>query len=417
MIEFWMIVAGLTLLALIFIVPPLLRKNTATEVDRNSLNVAIYQERLAELKRENLTPEQLAQAKQELDKNLAQDLEERASAPVAQLPNCWVAIGLTLFLPVLAVGGYVQLGSPHLFLATTGSSVVHAANGSQADNVEMNQAIIGLEARLKEQPDDLKGWQLLARSYVATGDSAKAIEIYNKILTKFGQNPQILTDFADLLAQANEGQFTGLPQILLKKALSLEPNHQKGLFLAGLAAREDSDYQMAITYWERLLTQLPPEAAEIKTNLEQYITSARQQLENPPSETKPAAPANSLTVTPATDTTTQIEVQVKLAPALQEHIKPNDTLFIYARATKGSPMPLAIVKKAARDLPISAILNDSMAMMPTMKLSNFKEVAILARISTSGLATEQAGDLKGEVSPVKLGEQDKVEVTINQIVP
>ncbi|EDN68041.1 TPR repeat containing protein [Beggiatoa sp. PS] len=411
---------------------PLIRTNpNTTDIDRNHLNVAIYKERLAELAQENLTPEQLTLAKQELEKNLAQELDDGVKLSKNQSPNCWQGVLVAICIPALALGGYLKLGS-FQFSSPTGIQASQA-EGEGHNNDGMDDAIATLEARLKEQPDDLEKWQLLARSYIATGKSEKAIAIYNNILAQFGQNPQILADFAELLAQSNDSKMTGLPTILLKTALDLDPDNQKALFLSGLAAMEQGDNSVAVTHWERLLTQIPPEATKVRDMLEQNIARARQSAEvtptdkpkSPTEETEKPALTTAPTDKPKSETATeakatnlaQIEVHVSLAPALQDKVKPNDTLFIYARATKGSPMPLAIARKLASELPITVTLDDSMAMMPAMKLSNFEEVAILARISQSGLATQQSGDLKGQISPVNLKAQNKVEVTIDQIVP
>jgi cytochrome c-type biogenesis protein CcmH len=428
MLEFWIIVAGLILLALAFVIPPLLRTNPdTTDIDRNQLNVAIYKERLAELTQENLTSEQLALAKQELEKNLAQELDEGVKqSNKNQSPNCWVGVFLAICIPALALGSYLKLGS-FQFSSPPGIQASQA-QGEGHNDEGMDDAIAALEARLEKEPDNLQRWQLLARSYIATGKPEKAISIYNKILGKFGNNPQILADFAELLAQSNEDSMSGLPTILVTSALELDPNNQKALFLSGLAAMEQGNNATAITHWERLLAQLPHEAVQVKNLLEQHIARARSGQStvatNKPDSSaeeseKPATEkAESETVAETkTANAAQIEVHVNLAPALQDKVNPNDTLFIYARATKGSPMPLAIVRKSASELPTTVTLDDSTAMMPAMKLSSFEEVAVLARISQSGLAMEQSGDLKGQISPVNIKTQNKVAVTIDQIVP
>ncbi len=413
MLTFWIIGAMLTLLALAFVIPPLLKKNPkATDIDRNSLNVAIYKERVAELEQDNLTAEQFATAKQELEKTLAQDLDEQATPSANRLPNCWVSVLVAVFIPALTIGGYLGLGSPQLITPSTATES-HATQDNDKARAELDGMVKGLAARLEQQPDNLQGWQTLARSYAALGDSAQAIQTYNKILVRFEEQPQILADFAELLLKTNNGQLAGLPSILVKRALSLDPNHQKALYFSGVAAMEKADYKTAIEHWERLLPRLSPQAVDAKQMLQQQIAKARHQLEaqtaqaekTPPTSPEPAKSA------------AKIEVHVNLAPTLQHQVKPSDTLFIYAHATKGSPMPLAIVRKSASELPTSATLDDSMAMMPTMKLSNFKEVTVVARISRSGNAAPQPGDLQGQITPITLGKQDKVEITIDQTMP
>jgi len=173
--------------------------------------------------------------------------------------------------------------------------------------------------------------------------------------------------------------------------------------------KETSAYKAAIAHWQAVLEQLPPSETKIIEVLDKQIAMARAKLQgNTPSSVVASSEVQKVTT---------IEVQVNLAPDLQEKLKPNDTLFVYARATTGSPMPLAILRKSASELPITVTLDDSMAMMRTQNLSSVKEVTVMARISSSGGARLQSGDLVGEVTPVILSEQNQVAITINQVAP
>jgi len=423
MLEFWLIATGLIVLALAFVIPPLLRKNLPlTEIDRNTINIAIYKERLAELTQENLTPEQYTQAQQELDKTLLQECQD--NRPLAQQARAiWTAIVITISIPALAVGSYWKLGAPQLLVAETPvTDPTHSKEGHLPDNFD--DMVNKLAARLKQQPDDAKGWYMLARSYSALKRYQEAAQAYNQVLTRVGEkDPQLLTDFAEALALANEGKLTGQPTILLTAALELDPNYQQALWLAGFAAAQKQDYLAAIDYWQRFLKQLPANEVEARQALEKQIADARQLAQtqdeesNPSTTTPPAATISSSSNSAAATTATQLKVEVRLDPTLQAKVKPTDTVFIYARASQGPPMPLAIVKKSASELPIQVTLDDSMAMVPAMKLSNFQEITVLARISSSGLATPQPGDLQGQVSQVNLAKPDKIEIVINEIVP
>jgi len=423
MLEFWLIATGLTVLALAFVIPPLLRKNLPlTEIDRNAINIAIYKERLAELTQENLTPEQYTQAQQELDKTLLQ--EYQADRPLTQPARAiWTALVIAISIPALAVGSYWKLGAPQLLVAETPvTNLTQPEKEHLPDNFD--DMVNKLAARLQQQPDDAKGWYMLARSYSALKRYQEAAQAYNQVLTRVGeQDPQLLTDFAEALALANEGKLTGQPTILLTAALELDPNHQQALWLAGFAAAQKQDYLAAIDYWQRFLKQLPANEVEARQALEKQIADARQLAQiqdeesSPATTTTPAATISSSSNSAATTTATQLKVEVRLDPTLQAQVKPTDTVFIYARASQGPPMPLAIVKKSASELPTQVTLDDSMAMVPAMKLSNFQEITVLARISSSGLATPQPGDLQGQVSQVNLAKPDKVEIVINEIVP
>ncbi|MEK8016899.1 MAG: c-type cytochrome biogenesis protein CcmI [Candidatus Parabeggiatoa sp.] len=354
MLTFWIIAAGLTLLALAFVIVPLVKQHANADVDRNSLNVAIYKERIAELEQENLNPEQFALAKQELEKTLAQELDEQTPPPAtAHSSNCWASIVIAIFIPALAMGGYLTLGQPKFLMSP---------------------------------------------------------------LAQFENDPGVLSDFAEFLAKSNEEQFVGLPSTLLESALRINPEHQKALWLSSRAAMETGHYRLAIQHLEGLLAQMPHEAEEFKKILKQQIAMAKQRLQGGKAHIASPHATTSTEKTEAAATIAGIEVHVSLDPALQDKVKPGDTLFIYA-TPMDSRMPLAVVKKLASELPTSATLDDSMAMMPTSKLSQFKEVSIWGRISRSGDAISRSGDLQGKMSPVVVSNAGKVEITIDRIVP
>jgi cytochrome c-type biogenesis protein CcmH len=210
---------------------------------------------------------------------------------------------------------------------------------------------------------------MLARSYGFLKNYEQAAKAYNKVLALEGENnPQLLTDLAETLALANDGEFAGQPTILLQTALAIDPKHQQALWLAGFAQAQKENYSQAIDYWQRFLAQVPPEDTEARKILEQHIADAQEilrrqslpaaniepnnekpnQIENEPQNNEiqnKAENDSSESTVSTTSATTQLQVKVSLAPALQNQIKPTDTLFIYARATEGSPIPLAILKK------------------------------------------------------------------------
>jgi len=399
MLIFWISAAILILLALAFVIPPLLKKTPkSSEIDNNNLNLAIYKQRIAELEQENLTAEQLTQAKQELEKSLAEDLDDKTTLVPKARARWAAAIVVILAIPGLAVGAYWKMGSQH-FLTVTENTTTTPAHSSDVPN-NFNKMVEGLLARLEKEPNDKKGWYMLARSYSYMKQYDKAAQAYNKLLGLVGdKDPQVLTDLARVLTLGNNGQFVGQPQILLKLALEANPNYQEALWLSGLAAAQNKSYQAAITHWQKFLQQIPADKTQTRQMLEQHIAKARLQLGEP------------------TAVKQQLIVHVSLDPSLQDKVQANDTLFIYARAITGPAMPLAIIRKSANELPTKVILDDSTAMMPAMKLSNFKEVKVLARISHSGSAKLQSGDLQGEVSPVALDTKEPIKIIINTLVP
>ena len=426
LMTFGIIAVGLIIVALAFVVPVLKRKSTkVSDSDHNSLNLAIYKERLAELAEENLTPEQQAQAQQELDKTLAQELDSGAK-PTNQVRARWASVAVAIAIPALAIGLYWKQGAWHLLMPPPVIAQPSHQQEGGAGASDFDEMVDKLAARLEREPEDEQGWRMLARSYMYMERYAKAAQVFGKLVALVEkQEPKLLTDYAQALVLSNNGMFSEKATTLLKSVLALAPDSQQALWLSGLAAVQKKAYQAAIDYWQRLLQQTPPPPPKVKTMLEEHIADARRQMGQGEEAIAPVTPDK--TVTPKNHDSTpseveaakvvKIEVHVTLAEALQEQVKPGDTLFVYARATQGSSMPLAIVKKLASELPITVVLDDSMAMTPSMKLSSFKEVAILARVSSSGSAKVQSGDLQGIVSSVILGKQDKIVVTIDQIAP
>jgi cytochrome c-type biogenesis protein CcmH len=423
MLTFWIIATVLILFALALVVPPFFKKlpPSTADIDSNRVNVAIYKERLAELEQEQLTPEQREIAKQELEKTLLQDLRDQ-SPPQSQPRARWASVVVVFSLPILAVGGYLKLGSPQFIAPAEDTQATCPTKERLPPNFK--EMLENLATRLEKQSEDEKSWQMLSRGYVSLCDYPKVIQTYNKRLAKFGEQPEVMIELAEFIAKSNEGQLAGLPTVLLKTVLNTHPNSQDALWLLGFAAVQKEEFNAAIDYWQRLLAQLPASDVEARQNVEKNLAEVRRQIAQ--SKTFPSAsstatstikvPENASSTAVDSTNVAKIEVTVSLDPALQEKVKPEDTLFVYARATQGPPMPVAIVKKLAKDLPISVTLEDSLAMMPTMKLSNFKEVLVLARISHSGDATPKPGDLQGQSETVLVGTQSKVEIKINQVV-
>lgn len=421
MTTFWIIAAGFTLIALAFVIPPLLRKNTYLPENDSALqaNLGIYKERLAELQQENLDNEQFATAKLELDKLLAQDV--RKADPNQSQPRArWISIPVVILLPALAVGGYFKYGSPQLIEPVAQENPHPNAHGQMPKDFE--SMVTKLEQRLKDNPEDMQGWQMLGKSYAMLENYSKAVQAYQQVLALGGdKDAQLLTDAAEMSALANEGQLAGQPSVLVKTALQIDPNNEKALWLSGVALIQQGEYAQAVQTWEHLLKVFPADENESRKIIEQQIAEARVLIKKSGQMVDFATPstttAETLAQPPAVVKQAKITVQVSLDPALQDKVRPTDTLFIYAKATSGPPMPLAIVRKMATELPITVVLDDSTAMSPQMKLSKFKQVSVFARVSSSGTAMPQSGDLQGSVTPVDVTTPDNVIIQINQQLP
>jgi cytochrome c-type biogenesis protein CcmH len=243
--------------------------------------------------------------------------------------------------------------------------------------------------RLKEHPEDAEGWMMLGRSYAVLGRSKEASDAYAAAAARTPKDAQLLADYADALAMAQGRRLEGEPEKLIARALAADPENVKANLLAGTVAFNRGDYATATGHWQRILARVPPES-EVAQQLQAAIADARGQTAGA-SNRAPATAAG------------RVRGVVKLAPALAAKASPGDTVFIFARAAQGQRMPLAIVRKQVRDLPFEFTLDDSTAMSPAMKLSGQQRVVIGARVSKSGNATPQPGDLEGSTPPVAVG--------------
>jgi cytochrome c-type biogenesis protein CcmH len=272
-----------------------------------------------------------------------------------------------------------------------------------------------LAQRLKTRPDDAEGWVLLARSYQSLERFSDAADAYAHADTLVPNNPALLADYADALAMAQGRKLAGQPAALAARALAIDPNHKKALALAATAALEARDVDAALAYWRRLLAQFPEGSDDAKqvTAIVAEIESAKNGLKAPPpaAQEQPRSPAATVPAAGAA-----IAGRVDISPALASKVALTDTVFIFARALEGSRMPLAVLRIPARELPKDFRLDDSMGMASGIKLSAAPAVIVEARISKSGNALPQAGDLSGKSGPVKPGASD-IKITIDQVVP
>ncbi|MGY6216205.1 c-type cytochrome biogenesis protein CcmI [Methylolobus aquaticus] len=400
MTQFWSLAALLVLFGLGLILPALLSRGRQASLARRDLNLLIHQQRRHELEAEDLDAGQAAALQTELDRTLLDDLD---AAPDA-VPSKPAAAGRTSVVAGIlgAVAGglllYGQLGRLDL---------VRAPPASTAEARESLQATVEqLAAKLAKEPNDLQGWLLLGRSLEAMGNSAKALTAYEFARKLAPDNLDIIALYAQALAENNGGSMAGEPAKLVDGILARDPKHPTGLWLAGLGAAERDEMAVAAGYWRALAKQLPPDSEEYRT-VADYIAQAEAAA---PSSNAPA-------VAPQPASGARIAVHVTLSPALKSRAAPDDSVFVFARASEGPPMPLAVVRRQVRDLPLEVTLDDSMAMMAGRKLSSFERIVIGARISKSGKPTPSPGDLQGLSAPLPSNTTTVQSIEIHEIVP
>ncbi len=408
---FWLLVAAMTALALLFVVPPLLSRKPSSQLDHDQINTAVIKQQLVELSSDldagKLDKAAYAAARHDLERALLDDVNNASEPHTAvERSGRWASGILALVVPVAALWLYHQLGS-QAAVETNNQVAEMAAAGSTG--VSLEAMINKLEKRLQENPDNAEGWVMLASSYASINKFDKAVDAYKEALQRTGDHPQLLTNYADTLAMASGGDFTDEVGKLLKTALKLQPDNVKALWLMGHWHYQRKQHNESLSLWEKASALLPADS-ENAVALNQQIQFVRNKLgmaevkETPDTQTTATSKAS-------------IQVTVSLDPTFKDRTSPEDTLFIFARAAKGPRMPLAIVKKQVKDLPITVTLDDSQAMSPQMVLSKFPEVSIGARISKTGNAMPSSGDLKGEQSPVSIDQDKTVKITISEIIP
>jgi len=398
---FLLIVSVLILIAFLLILPPLWRKKTVQEADLDQRNIAIAQHRLAELKENRLSgglsQEQYEEQLADLEQALSDDLEIKSHVTAAQSQGRWVIYVLALGIPLLAGSLYFTLGNYQAISHSAEMSVDPEA----LKLAEINKMVGGLAEKMKANPDDAKGWLMLGRSYKALDQFPKAVDAFANAYRLLGDQAEVMLLYADAIAYANDKNLAGKPTELVFKALALEPDNMNALWLGGMAKAQQGDPATAIKLWKKLETLLPPNSEPL------------QEIQDLLAKIESRDAINRVSTQPTDVAGVALEVQVSLAPELQKATSPGDTVFVYAQALSGPKMPLAIVRKQVSDLPLSVSLNDTMAMMPTMKLSNFSQVKLLARISKSGNAMSQPGDLIGSIDQVTLADKKNHTIVIN----
>jgi len=422
--------AVLVVVALAWLLPPFLRRDAGARVrDRVQVNLGLLRDQLAdldaELARGAVSTEQYNEAKAELERRVLEESETETRAVATPLRVRWMTAAVVgTVVPIGAVLLYLSVGDPgaldlQSFASTEGSK--------QPTQEDINTMLVRLAQRLEKDPQNADGWAMLARSYYVLKRYPEAVRAYEQLLKLVPHEPSVLVDYADALAMRDGRKITGKPLEYVQEALKLDPNQGKALAMAGTEAFDRNDFRTAVEYWEKLRALVPPDS-EVGKDITASIAEARAKGGLGPAGPPPvaaAAPTPGFQQAPAkeapapataADASATVQGTVLLDPGIAARAAPTDTVFIFARASEGPRVPLAVLRLQAKDLPAKFVLDDSMAMAPQFKLSNFKSVLVNARVSKSGGATSSKGDLEGRGVAVTLGARDVV-VTIDRVVP
>jgi cytochrome c-type biogenesis protein CcmH len=411
--------AVMCVLVLWLVLRPLLsRREAAAAPQADQLNLAVLRDQLRELEADreqgSIDAEAYTAARRELEQRVAEDVHPAPRAASASAPpSRWQAAVLALVLVAGAGVLYATLGTPQALVAL---GAAPAASGPALDphtSSEAEAMVAKLAERMAREPNDPNGWALLARSYSAMGRFVAASGAYARLIALIPDDAQILSDYADVLAMTQNQKLRGEPERLLARALAADPKNVKALILSGDAAFERTDLASAAVHWQAALANAPAgsEFAQMARDNLTHIGAPMDGAIAGPAAATPSADAASRAAAPAAATAsaaapsaTAVSGRVELDPVLLAQVADTDTVFIVAKAADGPRFPLAVLRKQVRDLPLQFTLDDTMGMMPGVKLSQFPQLVVTARISKSGNAIAAPGDLESPPHPAKPGD-------------
>lgn len=414
MTGFWIVAVLAVVLVLALLFRPFWSKASATGVSRRQLNAAIYREQMERLDRdrtENMIAESdYVQARAELQLRVIDDTNQADDSSSVRPPKktMWV---LGLMLPVVAITLYALLGSP----ATLDPNGPQHAVTAQ----DVNLMVEGLAKRLESDPSNLQGWTMLARSYKMLGRNVEAEQAFVRAGAFLDNDAQLLAIYAELAASNANGDFSGKPSLLIEKALRVDPKNAMAQWLAGAAAFKSNQFDAAIRIWERLSPQVEPDSDDARM-LQESLTAAyaavgKANPQGPITSAATSSPGNDANPAAKSSVNASVSGVVELDAALKAQALPTDTVLVIARVP-GSRMPVAVLRAPASTLPLKFMLDDSLSMSPQARLSGASEVEVEARISKSGMAQAESGDLISAVQTVKVGAKG-ITLSVNKARP
>lgn len=410
MITFWIFAIAMVVIAMIFLLRPFFRDTSKNDIDRAAQNVGIAKERINELKVDfdqgNISQAEYDTSLQEHEQSLLDDVEQNTTLNAVQVDhsgyNKISRIILMFTVPAMAFSLYTYLGKPELIEGGQKqmATVANPLTPGSKDIPSVTQMVEKLAAKLKEKPNNAEGWFMLGRSYMNLKRYTEAANAYAKANQLVVNNPVILLRYADALTMVDGGKINKKAFFLITKAVDIEPDAPSGLWLLGMGYSDKGEYKKAISSWERLRPLINDEKSIAQVN--NLINKAKRKLGIKVDSTK-------------TKAFVRLKVKVSIDKSMLQQVSLDDTVFIFAKAVDGPPMPLAVVRKQVKDLPFDIVLDDSMAMIPNMTLSSFKEVYITARVAKTGNPLKQKGDLYSKKILIKIPFTESINIKINLI--
>ncbi len=421
MTVFWLAAIVMLLVAVAFVVWPLLRQGPLSNLHQDELNLDLARERLQEwqtaLDEEEISEAEFDNLRSELEDTLLLELGSEAPIENKQKPRAYLAIALAVLIPVVVIGLYLQLGTPAALLPENRVDLSPAEQDTALESsaLPVDVMLAQLQDRLSENPDDEYGWSILARAMMSLQRYPEAIQAYEAWLRLVGNRSDVLVRYADALAMAAGGDFSGRPTGLLEEALATDPFEPQGLWLSGIAARERGDFKQALTYWYRLEPVLVEQPQSLD-NLEQMIAQTEAAvLAN--GAVLPDRSKNSISGQPSpSPDSPALKVRVEIDPELSPLLSAGDVLFVYARVA-GSARPVAAIRHTVSQWPIDIILDDTSSVMRTSPLFSFDVVEVGAHVSRSGEAMARTGDFAARAVATPTDDGAMVQIRISDVLP
>ncbi len=385
MTQFWIYAALLLFAALMLLLWPVLRgRKDQAEEDRTALNIALYEEHIAELEAQHangaLSADQLKEGRLEADRELLDDTDVGRPKQSVNLGNALPLIA-ALLVPVAGLGLYMYWGASEKVELTLSLA-------EQPKTVE--DMIKRLEDTVRLQPESVDAWYFLGRTYMSEQRPKEAAHAYEKTIELVGRQPDLLGQWAQALYFANGNKWSAELQSLLDEALSQDPNEATSLGLLGIAAFEDKRFQDAIDAWTQLSKSLDPQDPSYQA-IQTGIERARSSLAETPqanAETNATQDTAAAEPAPAAVSDYKLLIDVTISDEMLKQTSGTDTVFVFARAESGPPMPLAAKRLTVADLPASIALTDEDSLLPQLKLSSIGRVKLQASVSSSGDAMQ-----------------------------
>ena len=408
----WLGIVLLIALAAVFLFIPFILRLSRGELIREQNNVDIYKGQLVELAAEkeagNVSENDYDALVVEIKRNLLADTEVPAKALENEKSGRWMAPFIFVLVAVSSVLLYGHLGFENEVAI---GDLLKKSNSVEFTKEDSQELLARLKDKTSNEPKDIESWYLQGRIHFEMANYAESVKGFNGVLANLPNDAK--EDQAVAMAQLAQAKFfaadrklDAATQSLLEATLEINPQETTALGLLGVAAFDGKDFINAIKYWQRLLALMPatnPNARAIQGGIDKAMSQLKPEQVAAFKAKQLAKPVASISVT------------VNLSKEIIAQVPENADLFILAKAASGPPMPLAVKRLNNNTWPVTVVLDDSMAMMPALKMSNFEKIIITARISKSGVGNAKPGDIQGKSDVLAISAK-KANVVIDEII-